>query len=137
MEHISWDSEFEIGHKEIDDQHKKLVCLLNNIIEDCNRNNSSKLIADTLEQMLEYSLVHFKTEEKLLQDVGIPNFYEHKREHLQFIKKISELSFSSIENTYTIADEITVHLKKWLIEHILTSDMELKDYCHKIYNTKN
>lgn len=137
MELVNWDSEFEIGHKELDEQHKKLIGLLNNIIEDCNRNNSSKLIADTLEQMLEYSFIHFKTEEKLLLEAGIPNFEEHKKQHKDFVKKISELCFSSINNNYTIADEITVHLKKWVVEHILVSDMELKDYCSKIVNSKN
>lgn len=128
MEAIKWENKYEIGVKIIDDQHKRLIKLINKVIDESNEPDSAKLIADTLEEMLSYALTHFKTEEAILKEAGYPQFTEHRKEHLDFIKKTSELSIKFDLSNNELRNEILGYLKDWLMHHIFEEDLEFRDF---------
>lgn len=124
---MKWDKSFEIGNKIIDHQHKKLVRLINKLIDENKETDSGRLVANALEEMLSYALTHFKTEERMLVEAGYEDFTEHKKEHLEFIKKTSELSINIELSTEEIRTDLINYLQDWLTYHILEEDMEFKD----------
>lgn len=128
MEVVKWKNKYEVGVKIIDDQHKKLVKLINKIINESNEPDSAKLVADTLEEMLSYALTHFKTEENMLMKKGYPHLTEHKKQHMEFIKKVSDLSMNLDLSNKEIKNEILGYLKDWLIYHILEEDIDIINF---------
>ena len=114
----------ETGVKEIDAQHKKLVGLINDIVIQAESSDPSKVLSVALDEIYKYSVYHFEIEEKFMKQINFEMFDEHKREHISFIRKFSDLCIADHELK---SDEVVSFLKKWLLNHILTSDMELKN----------
>ena len=128
LQKVKWKIEYSINNKEIDEQHKKLFDVLNILIENKEVNIDSKIITDTLLEMLNYAEYHFSTEEKYMLRLNYPEYNEHKKEHRDFIKKTSLLSLRAMENDETIPLEILIFLNEWLVNHILKSDLKLNKY---------
>ena len=59
MTFIKWNKSLSVKVKEIDDQHKKLVELINQAYEF----KDSKKLGDILNELIEFTRVHFSTEE--------------------------------------------------------------------------
>ncbi len=128
LQKVKWKIEYSINNKEIDEQHKKLFDVLNILIENKEVNIDSRIITDTLLEMLNYAEYHFSTEEKYMLRLNYPEYNEHKKEHRDFIKKTSLLSLRAMENDETIPLEILIFLNEWLVNHILKSDLKLNKY---------
>lgn len=93
IEIIPWSESFEIGIKEIDDQHKYLVKLIN----DCGNKYTSTLEESDIEnifvELLDYAKYHFSSEEYYWNTSYIDKAraLEHHNQHESFIVELSEL----------------------------------------------
>ncbi len=128
LQKVKWKSEYSVNNEHIDGQHQKLFDILNILIDNKDVNIHSRIITDTLLEMLNYSEYHFSTEEKYMLKFNYPAYNEHKKEHMDFIKKTSLLSLRAMENDETIPLEILIFLNEWLVSHILKSDFKLSNY---------
>ena len=92
--YIRWSELFETGITEIDNQHKKLVEIINNLYESysSNENFDFNIIINDL---IKYSEYHFTTEEKLFKNSKYPFTKEHLKIHSEFKEKVIEF-----QNTY-------------------------------------
>lgn len=129
MNKFEWNNRYNIGVDEIDKQHQYLLEIFNELIE--NR-KSMKLedLGTLLCKLIKYSEIHFEDEEALMLAVDYPNYSDHKKEHLFFIKKLENLKLElKMENAYMSFD-ILIFLSNWLINHILTSDKDLAPYLY-------
>lgn len=125
MQEIVWKEEFSVRNAEIDKQHKQLFDILNKLIESKESSVNSKIIADTLTEMVNYAREHFKTEEMFMADYGYPEFEFHKRSHKEFIKNTGLMSLRIMEGDKNIPEEMLNYLKNWLVNHILDEDKKL------------
>jgi len=128
MEKIVWNEGFSVGVAEIDRQHKQLINILNQLIGMEGLEVDSELISDTLTHMTEYADYHFNSEESFMKQHGYPEFETHRLEHVAFMRKTAELSMGTIAYKKTIPAELLEYLKTWLVEHILVSDMQYKQF---------
>jgi hemerythrin-like metal-binding protein len=129
LEKMVWDEAYSVGVAAMDDQHKKLFGMINQLA-DCHaaRNcESSGVFHEVLSNMFDYTQLHFKDEEDYLQRVGYPQLASHEGEHATFVEKITSFSIAAEAG---VQDEAAVHryLKMWLQSHILESDMQYRDF---------
>ena len=129
LESVVWNDSYSVGVPALDDQHKKLVGMINRLA-DCHAarsNGSSGAFHEVLSRMFDYTQVHFKDEEDYLQRIGYPRLADHKTEHAAFVGKMAAFSMAASEG---IQDEAAVHryLKAWLLSHILESDMQYRSF---------
>ncbi|MBW6520912.1 MAG: hypothetical protein K0A99_07880 [Desulfoarculaceae bacterium] len=66
--YIVWSEELYTGFPTIDQQHKKIIDIANNLHSSLGSDNLQKLINTYLNQLKVYSTVHFRFEEKILQN---------------------------------------------------------------------
>ena len=128
IQKVNWKNEYSVNNEQIDEQHKKLFEMLNILIENKEVNIHSRIITETLLKMLNYSEYHFGTEEKFMVEFNCPEYNEHKKEHMDFIKKTSFLSLRAMDNDETIPIEILISLNDWPVAHILKTDLKLKKF---------
>ncbi len=128
MEVINWRNEFSVGIKEMDDQHKKLLGMINRLIADQKTLTDPQTIADLLTEMTDYAMVHFRAEEYLMAEYGYDQKSQQERQHQAFIDKtISFYSATDIgPNILSVA--LLDYLGTWLVGHILQEDMKYKDF---------
>lgn len=118
--------EYKIGVEQIDEQHKKLFELADKaymLLKDELVIDKYDKIVEILEELKEYTIFHFRSEEEYMQSIGYKRLFTQKIEHDNFIKELENVDYSSIDAKQ---DESLVKilnfLNDWLIEHILKTD---------------
>src|SRR5271157_3259308 len=88
MATINWTENLSVKIKSIDDQHKKLIDLINGFYDNVRDKSSKEMIFELIKSLKEYTVFHFSTEEKYMKQYGFPGFSGHKIEHDNFVKKV-------------------------------------------------
>lgn len=115
-----------IGVSEIDAEHKRLFELIANTDTALKGNDSP--VADALlliNELKQYAVSHFAHEEAYMERINDPELTRQKKEHAAFIEKINSYSFADVsdESAKAIILELLEYLSKWLMGHILGSDI--------------
>jgi hemerythrin len=125
---ITWSEQLEIGIKSIDDQHRYLIDIINELHLAVEFNKGHEAILPIIDRLHDYAETHFKEEEALLEQHHFPGKLDHIQEHDAFIARLHEL-----KNTYESCSEtLTINVRNfilgWLFNHIRMNDMEYKHF---------
>ena len=127
---IEWDDKYSVGLSIIDEEHKKLIGILNKAIYAKQHNANSKELREVLKEITDYALKHFKTEETYMIDFNYTGYQDHRKEHRDFFTETIAYHDKLIEGDCQIANEIIEYLKWWLVNHIRVTDKKYVD-CFK------
>ena len=115
-----------IGVSEIDDEHKKLFELIASIDTAIKSNDNPVANAMILiNELKQYAVSHFAHEEAYMERINDPELARQKKEHSAFIEKVNSYSYADVtdESAKAIILELLEFLSKWLMGHILGSDI--------------
>jgi hemerythrin-like metal-binding protein len=126
---MTWTEEMSVGVRALDEDHKKLIALLNELHEGILGGQQKAILEKIIERMVEYTIYHFEREEKLFTDAGFPASVEHKREHDLLTRRARNLQsrFECGQSTQ-LSLEAMNFLKAWLTGHIMGSDQQYAPY---------
>lgn len=122
MTHIDWDEKYSLHVKEIDDQHKNMFLLFNKLQDGMRTGKSKEELENALSELIDNTVIHFATEEKLMQQFSYVGFVEHKRIHDDLIADARELQKRFSQGRITLTEKVSVFLTDWLTDHILDMD---------------
>lgn len=125
MSVLEWKESYSVGIKKIDQQHKKLLEIMNELSE---LDTEEKEFFVILNSMIEYANSHFKTEEKYMEEYEYPELEQQKKEHNDFIERVFSLNEELVDGNKEIHYKISDFLKDWYISHVLGTDMKYKDF---------
>lgn len=125
MKDLVWDNSLSVDVKEIDEDHRKLLELFNLLNHSVNAGDGASYIEAVLEELISFTVWHFRHEERLMLKYGYAAVAEHKMEHQQLIESARTLQqkFLHGEKKLSVAD--IAFLEHWVTGHILGADMEL------------
>jgi len=119
---ISWKEEYSVGIADLDDDHKKLISLLNQFNTAYDYAMSENYEKQCLEELVSYTKYHFEKEEKLLSENGYEDFEAHKAEHEKMIAQVVKFVELYNEQGHDALDEVVTFLSDWLVNHINGTD---------------
>lgn len=123
---FKWNEDYKTGVELIDEQHKKLFEIGNRAYELLkNRLYTDKYdkILEIIEELKDYTIFHFQTEENYLLENKCKTFFSHKVQHDDFIKKLDCTNSSNIdESQEEYIMELLQFIYKWIDGHILGND---------------
>lgn len=128
MRDLAWSETLSVAVDEIDEDHRRLVDLFNLFAHAVGEGEAPDYLEALLEELIACTAWHFKHEERLMLKYAYPGFEEHKQEHEELIEGVDEIrqKFPGAERR---ADEGDIEaLERWLVEHILVTDMPLGDF---------
>ena len=125
---IEWDDELSVGIQEIDEQHKVLVGLVNEMHDAIHARKGSEAAREILKRLADYTKIHFAVEESLFRIFEYPGYEEHKAQHDELIREIHELQDKIDKGEGNISFQLLHFLKMWLTQHILDSDKEYSSH---------
>ena len=128
METIQWNDQISVNNFEIDNQHKYLIQLVNNLIMNSNAKVNSAIIGESLQNLLIFTREHFRDEEILLAKHNYPKFEEHKKEHKKFVKIIAGFCKDVLHRKSTVTVEMISFLVDWFLNHTSVNDQDYKCY---------
>ncbi len=129
MESFHWDSSFETGLSEVDEQHHHLVDVINRfgsmLME------AGTVSADEAEavftELASYAQYHFSTEESFMDRLGVDDRHvaKHRKEHADFIGDVTLIYKSISLDKPDACQPLLKFLVDWLAYHILGSDQAM------------
>jgi hemerythrin len=123
MEPVQWSEKFSVGVEELDQQHQKLIKMLNRLISVRETTDTrSETISDILLAMTRYAQEHFKRAH------GYPGLEEQKQEHRAYRKKTVDLSTATTLGIDAVPEVLLAYLFDWWIHHIVDEDMKYKQF---------
>ncbi|MDO3378720.1 bacteriohemerythrin [Geoalkalibacter halelectricus] len=122
MPTIAWEERFSVNVDKIDRQHQHLFRLFNQLQEAIIAKQGQEALALIVDEMVDYTLTHFATEEKYMLAYDYPELADHKAEHEVFTGKALELQSRIRNDEFILSLEVLRFLSDWIAEHICTSD---------------
>ncbi|MBU1356805.1 MAG: bacteriohemerythrin [Candidatus Edwardsbacteria bacterium] len=121
---IKWAAKYKVNIEEIDDQHIKLVELVNNLYTALKDDGAKAILEGILTEMMDYAEYHFDAEETLFGLHLYPETMQHIQEHNIFKKTILALKEKHENEDYSTSVETMFTLRDWLTKHILEEDQK-------------
>jgi len=134
MKFFEWSENFSVNIPEIDDQHKIIVDLLNELYNAFMNKEHDKKLGEIIKKLSEYANFHFNTEEKYFSKFPDESITNHLEQHEDFKKKIESYKNLYSKDISSLTFIIMQFIKGWLINHISGTD---KAYFLKIKNKLN
>jgi hemerythrin-like metal-binding protein len=122
---VSWKPEYSVGIKSVDDQHMKLLTLINNVRSAVLCDTGTDFERSALDELIAYTQSHLKYEEALMAEHKYFDFEAHKGQHDQMIIQVGIYVKRYEEKGSEILPEIAEYLQRWLMQHIQVTDKKL------------
>ena len=129
---LTWKKSYNIGIKEADRQHHKMLDMMNEVHILSSNSRSKDAIAKALDALITYTEVHFDWEENLFASYNYPQTDQHKAVHQKLIIELREHQHKIILGNQQEVDKELTLLNDWLLYHIEHSD---RDYAKHLKNT--
>ena len=122
MKLITWNDNFSVNVEEIDNQHKDIIRIINELYVSIVEGKSENTMDTIFKDLTEYATTHFKTEEEHFENFNYPESSFHKQQHEDIVKKIEEFKKRNEESRKFPDSEILHFLTVWFIHHVLFID---------------
>jgi hemerythrin-like metal-binding protein len=122
MTTIQWQDEYSVRVKELDDQHRLLLDIINIVINEQQDKYDATKFSTAIVTLIHYAYTHFATEERYLTQADFPELEPHILEHIDFIMKTLGLALKIEEGNDKIRKELLRYLKDWFSSHVLGLD---------------
>lgn len=124
---IKWHDIHSVNVKEIDEQHKKLIGIINKFFE---FDAADKVgLVEIVKELSDYANYHLTTEETYFIKFQYPKTEEHKKQHDFYRAKVAELTTKlQAGETAAVFAELSEFLREWWVNHINNTDQEYSEF---------
>lgn len=133
FEIFPWNKNFETGIEPVDEQHRRLVDLLNRLASHLGTRSEHLELNQVFSELADYAEFHFKEEEAVWHPYfeGGDWYAGHRNVHDSFMAKVTELKEADASRPLDeVIEDILRFLTRWLAMHILDSDMRMAKALH-------
>ena len=123
IQYLKWDDKYAVGITLFDDQHKKIMEMLNQLLDAVKHDGSNEKCSDIVNELIKYSSLHFGTEEAAMKKYGYPYFRKHYDEHNAIKLKLGDLHKKCVEGDILNTLEILKFITHWIDNHLQDNDM--------------
>ena len=126
MSYIKWEPHNSVHVAILDEQHRKLFDLVNDLIDEIE--SGSKHLLPIIRDLVRYLRVHFHQENIVMMDSNYPGFLKHSKEHDRFIEKVEEFLNACKEENTDLEINMIAFLKEWIYTHTTKLDLQYADH---------
>ncbi len=121
---LDWEDKYSVGVEEIDNQHKRMFEVINELLDAINTNSTEESLGHIIESLIQYKKFHFATEEKYFKEFNYDETIEHINKHKEFNDKLNALKEKYLNYTVEFAFELVDFLEDWLLNHLTVVDQK-------------
>ncbi len=125
---ITWNNSLSVKVAEIDQQHQKLITLINGLNDVMIEGRANDVGLKVVQDLMTYTAFHFTTEEKYFDKLGYPDAEAHKKEHSDFVNKVMKFKQGYEEGGIGLTTKIMNFLRDWLKQHIMGTDQKYAQF---------
>ena len=122
---MEWTERLSVGVTRFDDEHKKLVALINALFDAAQAGRGREALGSTLDELVTYTQSHFINEEQALARSAYPHLDTHRREHEKLTRQVIDIQRKYHAGASAMLSmEVMSFLKSWLVKHIQGTDQK-------------
>lgn len=125
---IEWTAELEVGVDGFDEQHRKLIDIMNDLSALVAAGAAKDEIAERFDQLDNYARFHFKTEAEYFEMIDYPEASGHILAHNSFVRQLDDMQMTMEAGLSLLSDKEMALLRDWLISHIQGLDRLYGNY---------
>lgn len=129
MSVFHWNPKYSVGHPLIDEQHRRLFDLLDQLHSAMKSQRGAEAIDETLLELLHYTEVHFAAEERLMREMDYAELERHCQEHQFLIAQVTSMRESRERGERLATFELLTFIGEWIIDHVGSTDSKLYPLC--------
>jgi len=123
---VEWTDKYSVGIPTIDEQHKSLLDMVNELFDECKQggDKANDAFKKTAKKLVDYVKFHFAEEEELMLKYKFPedSFKVHKNEHEQFVIKVLQVVDDFQSGKKFVPNETVRFLRDWILSHVAICD---------------
>lgn len=116
------------GEKSIDSEHEVQFQLLDSLTQTLAKGDEIAAASYILDQFIEFSDMHFLSEQLIMRLHNYPGYETHLEEHTCLMKKVREIRDSVQHGKQQIGLQLILELRNWLLTHIASEDVAFGDF---------
>ncbi|MDR2178442.1 MAG: hemerythrin domain-containing protein [Treponema sp.] len=131
---IRLDNCYSVGIESIDEQHKQLISMCNNLyLNSCKKDEASRdFFKQGISSLISFVRYHIFVEEQLLSRIAFPEFHDHKEEHSKAVEYINGyLTYLGTSEEARLKKSIP-EIRDYILRHITVSDRGYANYIHTL-----
>ncbi|HDP67950.1 MAG TPA: bacteriohemerythrin [Candidatus Marinimicrobia bacterium] len=130
---ITWDDSWCTGITTIDEEHRRLVKLIQKLFGALISVQAAEHIREILHELIDYTRYHFNNEEQIMSEYAYPELADHRVQHQDLIRQVLDVSDRILTEgeSEQLSDDVFEFLKGWLVNHIINEDLKFKSYLEK------
>jgi hemerythrin len=121
---MNWREEYRVNVVIIDQQHRKLIELLNEMDNGLKAHRGREAVGPVLSELVTQTSAHFAFEEDLMKKFGYPAYEAHRLQHQALVKMVKDFQKRIQEGESSAMDDVMNVLKQWLDIHFLGTDKQ-------------
>ncbi len=125
---IKWKDSYSVGVDSLDEDHKKLILLLNQFQVAYKYHTGEEYERHALNELVNYTKYHFEREEKMMAENGYPDLEAHKQLHRDMVTEVERFMADYETRGHEALDGVASYLSNWLINHINGTDKKYQPY---------
>jgi hemerythrin len=125
----AWDEGLGTGIGSIDAEHRLQVSLLKALEEVLRQGKDRALAERTLQQLVDFTAVHFRAEELMMRLYAYPQQEAHALEHGRLLEQVEAVQRSARGDDPAQALQRVESLRSWLVSHIGSMDQAFALWC--------
>ncbi len=126
---MTWTEKLSVGVGVLDEDHKKLVGMLNELYDAMQAGQGRDSLGRILNGLVQYTTFHFAREEKFFAQTGYAAAALHKQEHDALTRQVLDVQQKYAAGvTSTLSLDVMQFLRNWLVNHIQGSDQKYRPH---------
>jgi len=121
---MQWSDEWSVNIREIDEQHIRLIDLINELQKAMRSGKGKETVATVLDELKGYTVFHFSNEETMFEKYRYSEEAGHVDEHKMFVDKVIAFEEQILSGKSSVTMEVLDFLKDWLVRHIVGVDQK-------------
>ncbi len=122
---IKWRDSYSVGVEQFDNEHRKLVELINRMFAIVRDKGDVMELSDAVARLIDYTQFHFESEEAALEKSNFPGLEAHRKKHAELARQVTGFQQRLLnEDAFLMSTEFYRFLRDWLLEHIIQEDMK-------------
>ena len=119
-----WTEGYRVNIALLDQQHRQLIETVNELDQALRTGEGKSVVEAVLDKLVEYALVHFTAEERLMQQHDFPGLSTHQTQHEMFRQKIAIYLEDQKAGKPGVPVSLLLFMQEWMKQHLLTTDRQ-------------
>lgn len=121
---MTWRNQYSVGVETLDNQHKAMLRILNEVHAASLRGKAQEVAGPLLIQLDSLASEHFSTEERLMESTAFPGLAEHRAKHREMAGKIAELASRHEKRDTAVNLQLLYFVRDYQTKHMQNEDQE-------------